>query len=43
MLKYKSLKDFLLVDLPSFTDVHNFNNTLNQIEKWIDTREDELI
>ena len=37
------LKDFLLVDLPSFTDVHNFNNTLNQIEKWIDTREDELI
>jgi len=39
----KQLKDFLLVDLPSFNDVHSFNNTLSQIEKWIETREDELI
>ena len=38
----KQLKDFLLVDLPSFNDVHSFNNILNQIENWIDSREDDL-
>ena len=35
-------KDFLLVDLPSFTDVEAFNNTINQIDTWISSREDEV-
>jgi site-specific DNA-methyltransferase (adenine-specific) len=38
----KQLKDFLLVDLPSFTDIQNFNVILNQIEDWIDKRKGEL-
>lgn len=39
----KRLNDFLLVDLPSFNDVQSFNNILNQIEEWIDKREDDLV
>ena len=38
----KQLKDFLLVDLPSFNDAQDFNKTLNKIEAWIDSREDDL-
>ena len=34
-------KDFLLVDLPSFNDAEAFNNTINQIDTWISSREDE--
>lgn len=36
------LKDFLLVDLPSFSDAENFNNILMQIDMWISDREDKL-
>jgi len=39
----EQLKDFLLVDLPSFNDSHNFNKILNQIEEWIEAREEDLI
>lgn len=39
----EQLKDFLLVDLPSFSDAHNFNKTLIQIEEWINSREEDLI
>lgn len=36
------LNDFLLVDLPSFTDLENFNNTINHIDTWFANREDVL-
>ena len=36
------LKDFLLVDLPSFNDAEAFNNTVNQIDTWISIREDDI-
>jgi len=39
----KAFKDFLLVDLPSFNDADAFNNTINQIDTWISSREDEII
>jgi site-specific DNA-methyltransferase (adenine-specific) len=35
-------QDFLLVDLPGFNDVKSFNNIINQIDMWIDEREDKL-
>jgi site-specific DNA-methyltransferase (adenine-specific) len=38
----QSFKDFLLVDLPSFNDAEAFNNTINQIDSWISSREDEV-
>ncbi len=37
------LKDFLLVELPSFNDMENLNHTINQLEKWFQDREDDLI
>lgn len=36
------IKDFLLVDLPSFNDMENFNNTVNQIDLWFSEREEIL-
>lgn len=36
-------KDFFLVDLPSFNDIDNFNKTINKIDNWFATREDEII
>ena len=39
----QSFKDFLLVDLPSFNDIEAFNNTINQIDTWISSREDGVI
>lgn len=38
----QSFKDFLLVDLPSFNDAEAFNNTINQIDSWISSREEEI-
>lgn len=34
--------DFLLVDLPSFTELERFNETMKQIEAWFLKREDVL-
>jgi len=39
----KPLKDFLLVDLPSFSDADAFNNTLNKIDTWISIREEDIL
>lgn len=36
-------KDFLLVDLPSFNDIENFNKTINKIDTWFASREDKII
>lgn len=36
------LKDFLLVELPSFNELESFNNIINHIDSWIDKREGEL-
>jgi len=33
---------FLLVDLPSFSDLNNFNKVINNIDNWFKTREVEL-
>lgn len=38
----KPLKDFMLVELPSFSDAEAFNNTVKQIDLWISSREDEI-
>lgn len=38
----KPLKDFLLVDLPSFNDMEDFNKTVNQIDLWFSEREDVI-
>lgn len=35
-------KDFLLVDLPSFNDIDNFNQIINKIDKWMLDREEDL-
>ncbi len=34
-------KNFLMVDLPSFNDVDNLNNTITQIDLWFEKREVE--
>lgn len=39
----KPLKDFMLVELPSFSDAEAFNNTIKQIDLWISSREDEIL
>ena len=39
----KKLKDFLLVDLPSFNEVKSFNNVINQIDLWISEREEDVL
>jgi site-specific DNA-methyltransferase (adenine-specific) len=39
----KPIKDFLLVDLPSFTDSEALQKTVQQIDTWIVTREDEIL
>ncbi len=31
-------KEFLMVDLPSFNDVDNLNNTINQIDLWFEKK-----
>ena len=31
-------KEFLMVDLPSFSDLDNLNNTINQIDLWFEKR-----
>ena len=36
------LKDFLLVDLPSFNEMEDFNKTVNQIDLWFSEREDVI-
>lgn len=36
------VKEFLLVDLPSFNDIENFNKSLNQIDQWFSKREVDL-
>ncbi len=36
-------KDFFLVDLPSFNDIDDFNETINKIDNWFATREEEII
>jgi len=35
-------KDFLMVDLPSFNDLEEFNRIINQIDKWMLDREEDL-
>ncbi|MCK5388135.1 MAG: hypothetical protein KAJ22_02520, partial [Candidatus Izimaplasma sp.] len=37
----KKPKNFLMVDLPSFNDLDNLNNTISQIDLWFEKREDE--
>ena len=32
-------KEFLMVDLPSFSDLDNINNTISQIDLWFEKRE----
>lgn len=39
----KPNKDFLLVDLPSFTDIDDFNATINKIDTWFGSREEDII
>jgi len=39
--KVKKPKEFLMVDLPSFTDINNLNNTIEQIDLWFKKREVE--
>lgn len=34
-----SIKDFLIVDLPSFTDIENFNKALSNMEQWFKKKE----
>ncbi|MFP4286082.1 MAG: class I SAM-dependent methyltransferase [Candidatus Izemoplasmataceae bacterium] len=34
-----TLKDFLIVDLPSFTDLENFNKALSNMEEWFKKKE----
>ncbi|MBU1020541.1 MAG: N-6 DNA methylase [Firmicutes bacterium] len=36
-------KKFLLVDLPSFNDVEDFNNTINIIDKWFEERKGDIL
>ncbi len=36
------VKEFLLIDLPSFTEVDKFNHTLNQIDAWFNKREVDM-
>jgi len=36
-------KDFLLVDLPSFNDIEDFNTTINKIDTWFSSREDDIV
>ena len=36
------LKDFFLVELPSFNDIENFNNVINNIDLWFSEREEYL-
>ena len=36
-------KDFLLVDLPSFNDIEEFNKTINKIDNWFASREDDIL
>lgn len=38
----KPIKEFLLVDLPSFNDLVEFNSTINQIDAWFSKREEVL-
>ena len=35
--------DFLLVDLPAFSDMQGLENTIQQIDTWIAQREDEIL
>ena len=36
------VNDFLLVDLPSFNDIEEFNKIINKIDLWMEKREEEL-
>ncbi len=36
-------KDFLLVDLPSFNELEDFNKTIKQIDIWFSSREEEVV
>ena len=38
----KAINDFLLVDLPSFNELEDFNNTINKIDSWFRNREEDL-
>ena len=38
----REVKDFLLVDLPSFSDLEEFNNTINKIDSWFQNRKDDI-
>lgn len=37
----KQLKDFLLVELPSFNDIDSFNKIINRIDLWMVNREED--
>ncbi|AIO18429.1 hypothetical protein KQ51_00549 [Candidatus Izimaplasma bacterium HR1] len=39
----KKPKDFLLVDLPSFNNINDFNETINKIDNWFVSREDDIV
>lgn len=38
----RPLKDFLLVDLPSFNELEEMNQTINKMDQWFLSREEEL-
>jgi site-specific DNA-methyltransferase (adenine-specific) len=37
------IKDFLLVDLPSFSELEDFNKTISKIDIWFKSREDDIV
>jgi len=39
----KVMKEFLLVDLPSFNDIDGMNITIDRINEWITQREDDIL
>lgn len=36
-------KDFLLVDLPSFNELEDFNETIKKIDAWFVRREEDIV
>lgn len=41
--RIKVPKKFLLVDLPSFNDIEDFNNTIITIDKWFEERKEGIL
>jgi len=41
--KIEMPKKFLLVDLPSFNDIEDFNNTINTINQWFEEKRGDIL